>query len=154
MGFADIKCKNKTKPYEVHYLKYSEFYDLQILTENMIYNTTINTSEDKVLWMKIKWIRLQKSQPNIIQYKYDLNASSFYEIDTLESKRRSGRKRKWESAQLSCKYNSRIAVSEKKKKDLIYLLIKNIIPDDYSDFINSIPTASNSTDLMVHGDSD
>ena len=114
-GLLISSARIRPKPYEVHYLKYSEFYDLQTLTENMIYNTTINTSGDKVLWMKIKWIRLQKSQPNIIQYKYDLNASSFYEIDTLESKRRSGRKRKWESAQLSCKYNSRIAVSEKKK---------------------------------------
>ena len=97
-GSLISSARIRPKPYEVHYLKYSEFYDLQTLTENMIYNTTINTSGDKVLWMKIKWIRLQKSQPNIIQYKYDLNASSFYEIDTLESKRRSGRKRKWESA--------------------------------------------------------
>jgi len=42
-------------------------YDLEKLVKDMLKNTTINTEKN---WLKIKWIRFQKTESYIIQYKY------------------------------------------------------------------------------------
>ncbi|CAI6376051.1 unnamed protein product [Macrosiphum euphorbiae] len=82
-------------PYNVTTLIHSDFYDLNNLTSKVIQNTTkrtVNNLQDtsngpvKVQWLKIKWLRFEKSKPNTIQYKYNLNDTEFYEIDvTLNS---------------------------------------------------------------------
>ncbi|CAG9836669.1 unnamed protein product [Diabrotica balteata] len=45
-------------------------------------------------------------------------------------------------------------ISDKKKEDLVYLLNKKIIPEEYRDFINSLPSTSDSTQLAVHKEID
>jgi len=59
-------------PYKVITLNHKDFYDLEKLVILMVFNTTINIEKEKVNWLKIKWIRFDKSEPNIMQYKYGL----------------------------------------------------------------------------------
>jgi len=47
----------KTCPYKVTNIHYDDFYDLEKLVKDMLKNTTINTDNDKVNWLKIKLIR-------------------------------------------------------------------------------------------------
>lgn len=44
----------KPSPYKVTNIHYDEFYDLEKLVKGMLKNTTINTENDKVNWLKIK----------------------------------------------------------------------------------------------------
>nr|CAH7758215.1 unnamed protein product [Callosobruchus chinensis] len=144
----------KPRPYLVHHLKYQDFFDLQQLVDCIVHNTTLNCDGEKVSWIRIKWLRFEKCHPNIIQYKYDLSADFFHKIDVTSSKRRSGRKRGWDSLDLKQKYNNRLPISDKKKDDLLYLLNKETIPTDYADFINNLPSTSDSSMLMIHAESD
>lgn len=55
----------KTSPYEVTNIHYNEVYDLEKLVKDMVKNSTINTENDKINWLKIKRIRFQKTEPYI-----------------------------------------------------------------------------------------
>jgi len=44
----------KPSPYKVTNIHYDEFYDLEKIVKDMVKNTTINTDNDKVNWLKIK----------------------------------------------------------------------------------------------------
>uniref|UniRef100_A0A6P7GN78 Uncharacterized protein LOC114344462 n=1 Tax=Diabrotica virgifera virgifera TaxID=50390 RepID=A0A6P7GN78_DIAVI len=142
----------KPREYYVTNMKFTDFFDLQKLVEDNVFNTTLNTNNEKVNWLRIKWLRFQKETPNIVQYKYNLTEESFFEIDISSNKRKQGRKKKWESIILNRKYTSRLPISQKKKKDLVFLLEKKVIPEDYENFIKEIPqtkepTVLNASDL-------
>ncbi|CAH2009717.1 unnamed protein product [Acanthoscelides obtectus] len=144
----------RPRPYHVNNMQYCDFLDLQQLVECIVNNTSLNNNGEKVSWIRIKWLRFEKRSPNIIQYKYDLSADFFYEIDVSANKRRSGRKRSWDSVQLKRKYATRLPISEKKKSDLLYLLNHETIPMDYADFINNLPSTSDLSKLMLHSQSE
>ncbi|CAH1973183.1 unnamed protein product [Acanthoscelides obtectus] len=139
----------RPRPYHVNNMQYCDFLDLQQLVECIVNNTWLNNNGEKVSWIRIKWLGFEKRSPNIIQYKYDLSADFFYEIDVSANKRRSGRKRSWDSVQLKRKYATRLPISEKKKSDLLYLLNHETIPLDYADFINNLPSTSDLSKLML-----
>lgn len=148
-----ISAARIKRAYIVENLQFTEFFDLKQLVNDIVINTTRNTSNEKVNWLHIKWLRFQKDKPFIIQYKYRLSDLNFLEID-VTSRRRPGRRRTWDSVELIKKYNSRLPVSQKKKQDLIALLTSQIIPNDYSQFINDIPEAKDNTTLQEDGNED
>lgn len=129
----------KPSPYKVINVEYDEFYDLEKLTSCIIENTTLDTKNNKVKWLKIKWMRFQKTQPYILQYKYNPEEIEFKKMDTSKSKR-IGRKTLWENVSLISKYSKRLPISEAKKKDLQYLLKTKIIPSHYKHFYDNLPT--------------
>jgi len=68
---------------------YNDFYDLKDLVGRTVKNVSTTITNQKVNWIKIKWIRVEKSKPQIIQFKYNLDDSPFLEIDiTLDKKTR------------------------------------------------------------------
>jgi len=75
------------------------FYNLEKLVSSMTHNTTLNTEKEKVNWLKIEWMRFQKNEPYIMQYKYDQQETVFKKIDT-SMKRGAGRKKEWTSVSL------------------------------------------------------
>nr|CAH7719518.1 unnamed protein product [Callosobruchus chinensis] len=91
----------KPRPYLVHHLKYQDLFDLQQLVDCIVHNTTLNCDGEKVSWIRIKWLRFENR--------------FFHKIDVTSSKRRSGRKRGWDSLDLKQKYNNRLPISDKKK---------------------------------------
>lgn len=117
----------------------------------MLKNTTMNTENDKVNWLKIKWIRFQKTEPYLVQYKYDQDETEFKKMDILSKQRGGGRKKQWDSIILSSKYAEKLPISEAKKKDLNYLLATKIIPSDYKNFYDELPTTKKSN-LQVPSD--
>lgn len=64
----------------------------------------------------MKWIRFQKTEPYIIQYKYDLDATEFKKLDTSKQRSR-GRKKQWDTIILSSKHAEKIPIIEEKKKN-------------------------------------
>jgi hypothetical protein len=76
-----------SKPYQVNVMSYNDFYNLKDSVGRTVKNVSITITNLKVNWIKIKWIRVEKSTTQIIQIKYNLDDSPFLEIDvTLDKK--------------------------------------------------------------------
>ena len=135
----------KPSPYQVTVMHYDDFYDLKELTRKIVKNVTETVDGEKVNWMKMKWIRLQKSKPTIIQYRNDLLEGTFFEID-INQRKRTGLQEKnelnWSDISLKPMYSHKLPVSEQKKKDLLSLLKSKVIPEEYRYFIEGIPTTN------------
>lgn len=68
--------KNR-KPYYSTYiveeLSYTDFFDLQKLSALLIsfWNKTLDVDENKINWLRVKLFGYTKSNPYILDYKYD-----------------------------------------------------------------------------------
>lgn len=71
MALLSSTARIKSSPYKVTNVRYDEIYDLDKFVDCMLKNTTLNTENNKMNWLKIKWMRFQKTEPYIMQYKYD-----------------------------------------------------------------------------------
>ncbi|KAE9521569.1 hypothetical protein AGLY_018033 [Aphis glycines] len=54
---------------------------LEYLVGRIVKKVSTTITNQKFNWIKIKWIRVEKSKPQIIQFKYNLDDSPFLEID-------------------------------------------------------------------------
>lgn len=104
--------KKNAVPYEVQELRYFDMIDLKSLAKNIIQNKSVNETGDKVNWLKIKCLRYEKMNPNIILYKYNYS-ENFQKIDVSMSKTRTKSCMQKELKQL---YTSEIPISCTKKK--------------------------------------
>ncbi len=65
-----IKMARQNKPYAVITLKHTAFLNWQDVAGQKIKNTKVNTKGENVAWQKMRWIRIQKDDPDHIRYKY------------------------------------------------------------------------------------
>lgn len=136
-------ARRNPKPYEVFVLDYSEFFDFTDLFNKLVKNISLNTNNEKVKWLLIKWLRFEKCKPNIFQYKYNLSDETFQEIDTTFKQRKSRslnpNLNHW-LIPLQQKFSAPNPISYLKKMDLLELLNKNVIPQDYRNYIEQLPS--------------
>lgn len=59
-------------------MSYNDFYDLKDFFGRTVKNVSTTITSQKVNWTKIKWIRVEKSKPQIIQFKYNLDDSPIF----------------------------------------------------------------------------
>lgn len=146
------------RPYQVNVMSYNDFYDLKDLVGRTVKNVSTTVTNQKVNWIKIKWIRVEKSKPQIIQFKYNLDDSQFLEIDiALDKKTRLQHKDPFDWSTIVPKqlYEKKLLISAEKKKDLMSLLNKKVIPEEYSHFFEEIPTTKkNISNRVSDGDYD
>lgn len=111
-------------------------------------NRSTNINGSVVNWLKIKWLRFQKTKPCTIQYKYELqNELPFEELNVSGN---NNQYLNWDLIELCPKYQSLIPISNAKKNDLLCLLKTGVIPNCYSAFINDIPASAKSKDVVPY----
>lgn len=147
-GLLIEMARKKPCPYQVNKLFFPEFFDLQELASLIMQNTKVNTLQEQVKWLHIKWLRFDKAKPFIVQYKYSLADNEFLEFDVLQVKKI--KKNSWKTVALSQKYGQRLPISEAKKKDLLYLLDKQIIPRAYKSYFESLPSSKKAKDVVPY----
>uniref|UniRef100_A0A6P7F5F0 Uncharacterized protein LOC114326508 n=1 Tax=Diabrotica virgifera virgifera TaxID=50390 RepID=A0A6P7F5F0_DIAVI len=105
--------KNKKKgEYEVHILKYKDFFNLQELSSNLIKNRNKDENGETVSWLNIKCLRFQKENPEAFFYRYD-HSSDYKKVNI------SGRGRpKQLPIELKSAYQQLLPISS--KKNLIF----------------------------------
>lgn len=150
-GLLIEMARKKPRPYKVHKVCFSDFYDLQALASVVMQNTKVNTLQQQVKWLHIKWLRFDKSKPFIIQYKYSLADKDFLELDVLQTKKS---KKTIMLGTLSPKYHKRLPISEAKKKDLLSLLHKQIIPKVYKSYFETLPSSKKAKDVVPYNTQD
>lgn len=128
--------RNKQKDYYVtKELRFSDFKDLKHLAKQMINNTTLDTMNCKVKWLKIKRLRFEKEKPGAILFSYDYTS----EYKTLNVNKQ-GRPFNVPS-ELENLYSRKLTIPEAKKKDLLNLCKSNIIPEEYHHFYQQLKTS-------------
>ena len=144
-----IGCARKQKPhFVVHRRFHTDVHNLKTLA-GFVKNRSRNRAGELVQWLKIKWMRFEKSRPYIIQYKYSITSEVFMELDT--SMRR-GRPTEISGLSLVPAYNVRRPISTDKKKDLLSLLGSGIIPQEHASFYQDLPCCGDIQDRLPEPD--
>lgn len=150
-------------PYKVKEFKYDEFFDLKHLANTIIKNRTKDDKGQKVQWLKIKRIKYVKGEDRKIFLNYDMSDNfNIIEIgeDPSTSRsngaavRQSARRKKSRTEtntpvipvnlqfpdQLQRLYQEPLKISAAKKKDLITLCKKGIIPEELHGWFENLKT--------------
>lgn len=134
------RYNKKCSSYTVQELKYTYFLDLKSLASLIIKNRSTDTQGFKVNWLKIKVLKYEKTEPGIVQFKYN------YSDEALKSIRVSGRGR-------PTKYPDNIKQLYDKPR-LISILKKKAIPVEFYEWYQSILTCSKQKDTMIISESE
>ncbi|XP_030747603.1 uncharacterized protein LOC115876055 isoform X2 [Sitophilus oryzae] len=134
--------RKKPFPYVVHENRFDDVYNLQDLSSKLISNRKKTTMGKDVKWLQIKWFRFLRDAKTV-GFKYDVTANEFEHISFNSTDIQ------WNSVGLTKKYTNELPLSLTKKRDLLNLIRKGIIPQDYYSFFNNLPSARGVRDQAV-----
>lgn len=129
-----ISLARRRNPYKVIPVK--KFYDFKAVCK-CITNTKMDTDGQKVNWLNIKWLQVNKSEPEVIKVKHSFS-DEFSTLRVLSTRR--GRTQF--PSELSTLYEAALPISSDKKQDLVSLCRQGVIPSEYHQYYNSLPTTS------------
>jgi len=111
-----VKVARKRNPYVVVPMKYYDFLDINHVAKYVLPLNVVNVSGQNVLWTKITWIKLQKSDPGRVFFKSSFDDTSFQCVQLKSS-------RKGPSIKCDLKplYDAKLPITVAKKKDLLSL---------------------------------
>jgi hypothetical protein len=97
------------------------------------------TNDERVSWEKVKWIQILKSEPESIFFNYNFNCENFIQVNVKGNTRKLDKPEKNQD-ELPPRYSSKLASSSAKKKDLLSLCKRGVIPELYHHYYNSLRT--------------
>ena len=128
---ADARRRN---PFCVREMKQQDFKAMDTLTEYIV-NRKFTTKKEKVEWLKMRWIRVQKSEP--LRFKYRTTHNDLEEWKEVDLKpKRAGRPSNMARASFQPLYEKPRAISSAKLSDLMELL--DYIPPIYHSFYKNL----------------
>lgn len=130
-----IKKHKIQSEYQVHLLKFSDFYNLQELASSTIKNRNRDEFGDKVSWLKIKCLKFEKQLPATFFYRYD-HTSDYKKVNVA------GRGSSKKSATLKSAYNNLLPISSAKKADLVKLCDSRLIPEEIIPWYKQLPVVN------------
>ena len=128
-------------PYCIRNLHYQDFHNFKELAQTLIKNKRIDEDGNIINWLLVKSFKFEKDQSGVIMYRYNYT-------DTFMKLRVSGPGRPAKQKNLSCAYKGKIPISEAKKKDLINLCKKFVIPEEVHPWYEALPTSKNVKDQV------
>lgn len=136
--------KRDKLPYNTRALQFEEFLDLKKLVQLTINNKKEDQKGNNVNLLKVKCFKYDKQFPNTVHYKYGF-ADEYEKIDIGFTRRASNRKTKEENFKdiiIPQLYQRQLPISVAKKKDLLKLCARNIIPSTLMDWYKNLPCSS------------
>ncbi|XP_076090122.1 uncharacterized protein LOC143062260 [Mytilus galloprovincialis] len=143
-----MRMARRKDPYMIVPLKYGDIYDFKDLSKKNMKFRKEDVNGKKIKWLKIRWLRYTKENPDCILFKYKMD-DEFCEMKVSLT---STRGRSTEEYQLIKKYTSQQSISAAKKKDLVGLCKKGIIPSEYHEYYKSLPANINVKDTLAETD--
>lgn len=136
--FTIIRMASRNQPYEVYTMTYKDIYDLKALKKNLIQGRLSTVS-----WLKIKQVRVEKENPNVIFVKTSYDPEEEFLALEATAPQTSGRKKKVKKNPgkplLVPKYKAPIPISSAKKRDLVSLCEQMVIPKNHHQFYLDLP---------------
>lgn len=134
-------AKSKGSPYNVIDVAQNMIYDFKKMQTNTHFNWTKNSEGQKIFWSKIKQIRVSRDEPYVLYYKNDLSEDAIENhikiLDQPVRTRRQIADRPTDIPLQLC-YNQLLPIQPSKKKDLLDLCRKNIIPPAYHSYYENL----------------
>lgn len=142
--------KRHAGPYTVKELNFSDILDLKMLGEKIMHNRTLDDNKRQVQWLKIKVLRFEKKNPGVISFKYNIEDEEFQLLRTYKIGRPPNM-----PIELNKLYSRKLPISAAKKKDLVKLCTKKVIPQEYHPWYKSLPVEKiNTTDKTLNQSDD
>lgn len=131
-------AKTEGEPYLVKKMEQEHFFNFKNTVNDKHWTKTVN--KQKILWTKIKEVFVDKSEPNKLYFKYDLNQES-YECLVLRGETRHS------SAlpNLDRAYSSPLKLPKAKYNDLISMCNTGVINASNAVYFRSLPYNTEST---------
>lgn len=128
-------AKKKGKPFTVHEMHFSNFYDLKALADEQSINFHKDDNADIIKVTELTMIKFTKNSDS-----YQFKTSFEGEWIQARLKLARGRKRVTQPIEINLKaaYQSKMTISDAKKRDLMQLLQSDIVPSYYEGFYNSL----------------
>ncbi len=134
--------RKKPFPYVVNEVHHYDIFDLHQLSQTLITNRKKTVKQDTIKWLLVKWFRFERNKLSV-GFKYDVTDPEFQYMNINQQKTT------WTDLNLKKKYSAQLPLSLAKKKDLLNLLRKGVIPNEYSSFYNSLPAGTGTTDEAI-----
>ncbi|CAI6355322.1 unnamed protein product [Macrosiphum euphorbiae] len=144
-------------PNDATELGFQDFVNLQLLATTLVKNKNYYLSNEKLNWLKVKSFEFRKDSPFIVGYKYDyFDEYKYIDVRSTKGSRRSGGNISMDDIVLKQLYTKALPISVEKKKDLINLCNKNVIPSIYHNFFFNLPSLSNkrADNIIAEADTD
>ena len=138
-----LAARKKPRPYVVNILRYEDFIDVKHLAGQFMRNTSRTIDGQTVQWLKIKMLRFEKAEQNLIKFKYNITDENFCVINVF-----GGFECSIHSLATKPVYDTRLFISTAKKKDLLDFLRTRVILEDYTGFYSNLPSAANQKDRL------
>lgn len=150
-----FRSARKKNPYKTKELTYKDFLDLKTLAHTTINNSRMNQARQKVNWLKIKCLKYEKQNIDVISYRYDYNE----EYKDIPIKQFCSRKNRKETlhvfeAGISTLYQRQLPITEAKKKDLLTFCKKNLIPPNLHSWYDNLPSSKTLKEVtpLIHSE--
>lgn len=114
---------NGPKEKAIHSNSNEDVYNMKDYVHKFCPNLKTATNGTKINWNSIRWVQVRRSAPNSLFVNYGFLEENFFEIK-FQTKTR----QKTTEKLLQPAYKGKIPISAAKKKDLVMLCEKNIIP--------------------------
>ena len=147
-----LRQARRRNPYTVVPIRHGDVKDFKKVKQDRQKNVKLTTDGKKVQWNKIKWMRYTKKEPGTCYIKYDFD-EEFQEVKVYGTKR--GRSAETESVKIGGipqKYKSKLPISAAKKKDLMQMCKTGVIPPEFHDFYEKLPSSSSAPDKLGEPD--
>lgn len=140
-----ITMARRKNPYHVVPLKHYDFKDFKGVKINTLQSSKTESGQ-KAKWTNMKLMRFEKDVPEMCQFKYDFNESDeFQRVKLISSKR---------SIQIQPLYKSKLPISSAKRKDLLAMCKKGVIPTEFHEFYKALPASQNIKERLPEPDKD
>ncbi|KAF6201324.1 hypothetical protein GE061_005772 [Apolygus lucorum] len=121
--------------------------DLKHLVQTTVFNRNVDDAGEKVSWLKVKVFQYRRDTPASIGYKYNYEEDDFRRIPLgTASVRRSRHSTSKMTEALPPLYHKQLPILEAKKRDLITLCRKNVIPKNLQQWFHNLPTSKTTVD--------
>ena len=131
-----ITYARKVRPYIVMPMKYGDVLNFKDFVKSCINNIKVGTSKEKINWLKIKWIQVRRDSPRSLFIAYNFDPKLLIEIKVQPGTRA----KNIGTYELKQCYTEKLQISSEKKKDLLKLCEKQIVPSEYHDYFSKLPT--------------
>ncbi|CAC5358594.1 POL5 [Mytilus coruscus] len=102
----------------------------------------------KIKWLKMRWLRFEKKDPDHISFKHKFD-DSFRKMRVTEKTRKG---RPVNVMEIPKRYTVKQTVSAAKKKDLLNLCKTGVIPSEYHSFYKGLPSDNKTPDILPDPD--
>ena len=135
-----IRSARASKPYQVHELDTSSFFNFKELAGTHLKNFGTDVERNKVRWANIRSMQMMKDHPNLLFFKYDFDGPTHYcNLLHVPRMRRSYVESDPRNFELTPLNSERPAIKWDKYKDLIILCQKAVIPRPHQAFYLTLP---------------